>query len=118
MVGAFKGKDLMGVRVAGRGARDRGDRRKEVEVDPKYRSLGHDVSNLVLAAVEESCACGEDRVLVGLRELTRKLEELLTLAVHPALLTTFVLKLTRKIQTRANAKGGRRTRHDGDRQPR
>ena len=66
MVGEAKGEDVMGVRVAGRGARDRGERRKEVEVNPKYRSLGHDVSNLVLETIEERCAFGEDRVLVGL----------------------------------------------------
>ena len=66
VVGDVKGIDVMGVRVAGRGARDRGDRRKEVEVNPKHRSLGHDMSNLVLETVEESCAFGEDRVLVGL----------------------------------------------------
>ena len=33
--GRVKNVDVMGVRVAGRGARDRGDRRKEVEVKPK-----------------------------------------------------------------------------------
>ena len=69
VVGEVKGVDVMGVRVAGRGARYRGDRRKEVEVDPKRRSYGHDVSNLVLETVEESCAFGEDRVLVGLCQL-------------------------------------------------
>ena len=67
MATAYKAVDVMGVRVAGRGARERGDRRKEVEVEPKRRSLGHDVSKLVLETVEESCAFGEDRVLVGLR---------------------------------------------------
>ena len=35
VVGEVKGIDVMGVLVAGRGARDRGDRRKEVEVNPK-----------------------------------------------------------------------------------
>ena len=35
VVGEVKGEDVMGVRVAGRGARDRGDRRKQVEVNPK-----------------------------------------------------------------------------------
>ena len=34
---------------------------------PKRRSLGHDVSNLVLETIEESSAFGEDIVLVGLR---------------------------------------------------
>ena len=39
------------------------------------------MSNLVLETVEESCAFGEDIVLVGLRQLTCKSEELLTLAL-------------------------------------
>ena len=39
MVGEFKGVDLMGVRVAGTDARDRGGRRKEIQVNPKRRSL-------------------------------------------------------------------------------
>ena len=67
VLGEVKGVDVMGVRVSGRRARDRGDRRKEVEVNNKRRSFGHDVSNLVLETIEESCAFGEDRVLVGLR---------------------------------------------------
>ena len=67
VVGEVKGVDVMGVLVAGRGARDRGDRRKEVEINPEHRSPGHDVSHLVLKTIEESCACGEDKVLVGLR---------------------------------------------------
>jgi hypothetical protein len=50
-----------------RGTRNRGDRREEIEVNPKRRSLGHDVSNLVLETIEEICTFGEDRVLVGLR---------------------------------------------------
>ena len=45
VVGEAKGVDVMGVRVAGSGEGQR-ERRKEVEVNPKYRSLGHDVSNL------------------------------------------------------------------------
>ena len=48
MVGQVKGVEEMGVRVARRGARDGKGRRKEVEVNPKRRSLGHDVSNFVL----------------------------------------------------------------------
>ena len=33
------------------------NRREEVEINPKRRSVGHDVSDLVLEeAVEESCA--------------------------------------------------------------
>ena len=39
------------------------------------------MSNLVLETVEESCAFGEDIVLVGLRKLTLKSEELLALTV-------------------------------------
>ena len=35
VVRKVNGAHVMGVRVAGRGARDRGDRRKEVEVNPK-----------------------------------------------------------------------------------
>ena len=38
-----------------------------IEVNPKRRSLGHDVSNLVFETIEESCAFGEDIFLVGLR---------------------------------------------------
>ena len=64
VLGEVKGVDVMGVRVSGRGARDR---RKEVEVNNKRRSLFHDAFNLVLETIEESCAFGEDRVLVGLR---------------------------------------------------
>ena len=44
-----------------------GDRRSEMEVDPKCRGLRHDVSDLALETVEESRAFGEDIVLVGLR---------------------------------------------------
>ena len=33
--GRVKGVDVMGVHIAGRGARERGCRRLEVEVDPK-----------------------------------------------------------------------------------
>ena len=67
VVGEVKGIEMMGVLGAGRGARERGGRRLEVEVNSKRRSPGHDVSNLVLETVEESCAFGEDIVLVGLR---------------------------------------------------
>ena len=67
MVGEVKGIEMMGVHVAGRGARERGGRRLEVEVNSKRGSPGHDVSNLVLETVEESCAFGEDIVLVWLR---------------------------------------------------
>ena len=65
-MGKVKGIDLEVVRVVGRGMRNRGDRREEVEINMKCRSLGHDVSNLVLESIEESCAFGEDKVLVGL----------------------------------------------------
>ena len=57
----------MGVLIAGRGARERGGRRLEVEVNSKRRSPSHYVSNLVLETVEENCAFGQDIVLVGLR---------------------------------------------------
>ena len=67
MVGEVKGIEMMGVLVTGRGARERGGRRLEVEVNSKRCRPGHDVSNLVLETVEESCAFGEDIVLVGLR---------------------------------------------------
>ena len=42
--------NLMGVRIACRGTRNRRDRREAVEVKPKCRSLDKDVSNLVLRA--------------------------------------------------------------------
>ena len=38
-----------------------------VEVDAHCRCLSHDVSDLGLEAVEESCVFGVDRVRVGLR---------------------------------------------------
>jgi len=41
-------------------------RRGKIEVDPKRRSLRHDMSDLALETVEESRAFGEDRVLIGL----------------------------------------------------
>ena len=66
MVREVKGIEKMSMLGAG-GARERGGRRLEVEVNSKRRSPGHDVSNLVLETVEESCAFGEDIVLVGLR---------------------------------------------------
>jgi len=50
-----------------RGARSRGDRRGKIEVDPKRRSLRHDVSDLALETVEKSRAFGEEIVLTGLR---------------------------------------------------
>ena len=67
MVGEVKGEEEVGVGFACRGARSRGDRRSEIEVDPKCRGLRHDVSDLALETAEESCAFGEDIVLVGLR---------------------------------------------------
>ena len=59
-----KGIEKMSMLGAGRGARERGGRRLEVEVNSKRRSPSHYVSNLVLETVEESCAFGEDIVLV------------------------------------------------------
>ena len=58
MVREVKGMEKMSMLGAGRGARERGGRRLEVEVNSKRRSPGHDVSNLVLETVEESCAFG------------------------------------------------------------
>ena len=40
-MGEVKGGDELVVRVACRGARSRGDRRSEIEVDPKRRGLRH-----------------------------------------------------------------------------
>ena len=67
VVGEVKGVDEVGVRFACRGAWSSGDRRSEIEVDPKRRDLRHDMSDLALETVEESRAFGEDIVLVGLR---------------------------------------------------
>jgi hypothetical protein len=67
VVGKVKGVDELGVRFPCRGARSRGDRRSEIEVDPKRRGLPHDMSYLALETVEESRAFGEDIVLIGLR---------------------------------------------------
>ena len=67
VAGEVTGVELRGVSVACGGTRSGADRRDEVEVSPKCRSHGQDVSDLILETVEESCACGEDRVLVGLR---------------------------------------------------
>ena len=64
-MGEIKVVDELGVGVACRGARSRGDRRSKIEVDPKRRGLRHDVSDLALETVEESRAFGEDIVLVG-----------------------------------------------------
>jgi hypothetical protein len=70
VVREVKGVDELGVRVACRGARSRGDRRSKVEVGTKRRSHRHDISDLALETVEESRSSGEDQVLIGLRELT------------------------------------------------
>ena len=67
VVREVKGIEKMSMLGAGRGARERGGRRLEVEVNSKRRSPSHYVSDLVLETVEESCAFGEDIVLVGLR---------------------------------------------------
>ena len=72
VVGEVNGVDEVGVRFACRGARSRGDRRSQIEVDPKRRGLRHDVSNLALETVEESSAFGEDIVLIGLRYSTSR----------------------------------------------
>ena len=63
-------KERKATKSKGRGLEEGASRalmRLEVEVNSKRRSPGHDVSNLVLETVEESCAFGEDIVLVGLR---------------------------------------------------
>ena len=39
------------------------------------------MSHLVLETIEESCAFGEDKVLVGLRQLIRKSEQLFALTL-------------------------------------
>jgi len=70
VVGEVKGVDELGVKVASRVARSRGDRRSEIEVDSKRRGLRHDMSDLALETVEESRAFGKDIVLIGLRWLT------------------------------------------------
>jgi hypothetical protein len=67
VVGEVKGVEEVGVGFACRGARSRGDRRSEIEVDPKRRGLRHDKSNLALETVEESRAFGEDIALIRLR---------------------------------------------------
>ena len=75
MVREVKGIEKMSMLGAGRGARERGGRRLEVEVNAKRRSPSHYVSDLVLETVEESCAFGEDIVLVGLLKGQTKKEE-------------------------------------------
>jgi hypothetical protein len=65
------------------------------------------VSDLTLEADEESCALGEDRVLIGLRYLSRKLEEFLALAMS--------ISKEQTQQLRINAAcGARDGRHKGD----
>ena len=48
-------------------ARRREDCGGQIHVDAQRRGLRHDVSDLTLEAIEESCAFGEDCVLIGLR---------------------------------------------------
>ena len=48
-------------------ARRRGDCGGKIHVDAQRGGLRHDVSDLTLEAIEESCAFGEDCVLIGLR---------------------------------------------------
>ena len=62
--GKVKCADLMSVGY--RGARGRGDRRNEIKVNPKCRSLGYDVSDLVLEAIEESSSFGEDMMMMSI----------------------------------------------------
>jgi len=58
VVREVKGVDEVGVRFACRGARSRGDRRSDIEVDPKQCGLRHDMPDLALCytleTVEES----------------------------------------------------------------
>ena len=84
MVGEVESVDVLGVRVACRGARSRGDRRGKIEMDPKRRSLRHDTSNLVLETVGENRELGEDTVLIGLRWLACEAEELPTFPMSAA----------------------------------
>jgi len=67
VVGEVQGIKEVGVGFACRGARSRGDRRSEIEVDPKRRCLRHDMSNLALETIEESRVFGKGVVLIGLR---------------------------------------------------
>ena len=73
---ALGGKDMVGevkcvkegsVRGVRSGTWGGRDGRREVQVDAHRRCLSHDVSDLALEAVEESCAFGVDCVRVGLR---------------------------------------------------
>jgi len=61
-----KGIDQVVNRFANSGALSEGNRRSEVEVDPKRRCLRYDMSDLGLEAVEESCALGADGAQVDL----------------------------------------------------
>ena len=57
---------MRGVRAGAWGRRG-GRGEVEAQVDAHCRCLSHDVSDLALEAIEESCAFGEDCVLIGLR---------------------------------------------------
>ena len=63
-VKCVKEGSVRGVRAGAWGGRDGW---REVQVDAHRRCLSHDVSDLALEAVEESCAFGVDCVRVGLR---------------------------------------------------
>ena len=53
-MGEVKGVEEVGVRFACRGARCRGDRRSQIEVDPKRRGLRHDMTNLALRLLKKA----------------------------------------------------------------
>ena len=67
VVREVKGVEKGGVRGACTRAQRRWDGGGQVEIDGQGRGLRHDVSDLALEAIEESCAFGEDCVLIGLR---------------------------------------------------
>ena len=58
VVREVKGIEKMSILGAGRGARERGGRRLEVEVNSKRGSPGHDVSDLVLEMNQKCCKGG------------------------------------------------------------
>ena len=59
VVGEVKGIEMMGVLIAGRGARERGDRRLEVKVDSKRCGPCHDVSDLVLEPLKKAASAND-----------------------------------------------------------
>ena len=92
MVREVKGIEKMSVLDACRGARERGGRRLEVEVDSKRRSPSHYVSHPVLETVAQPCLAirpcpdpgRQSALLAGVEEIPSKLVECLrdTFALH------------------------------------